>query len=350
MSTSDGSPTGWSVAHTAALGGGVIGASWTALFLAAGKSVAVFDPAPRVEDRVRRYIEAAWPTLTAIGLAEHGNPDAVSFHTDPRSAVEGAHFVQESVPERLPIKHELFAQIEPALETDTIVASSASGLTLTEMQEGWNSPDRFVLGHPFNPPHLIPLVEVLGNERTGSGVVDEARAFYESVGKVTIEVQREVPGHVANRLQAALWREAIHLVMEGVATVDDVDTAVWAGPGLRWAAMGPTTLFHLGAGEGGLASFCERYTDSFNRWWDDLGTPHLDADVAARLITQLSDSLASTDIESVAARRDGLITAMLRATAGLRADDRTPTDGPSHERSDDVAPSAREAETAGYPE
>lgn len=314
------------ISHTAALGGGVIGASWTALFLAAGKSVAVYDPAPAAEQHVRNYIETAWPTLTELGLVRNdADPDAITFHDDARAAVDAAHFVQESVPERLDVKHELFAEIESALETGAIVASSASGLTLTEMQRGWTSPGRFVLGHPFNPPHLIPLVEVLGNDRTDVGVVRAARDFYASVGKVTIEVRREVPGHVANRLQAALWREAIHLVDEGVASVEDVDTAVWAGPGLRWAAMGPTTLFHLGAGEGGLASFCQRYSDSFNRWWDDLGQIHLTDEVAANLVAQLTDGLGDRTTEALAADRDALITAMLRATTGLRsADDPEP--------------------------
>ena len=304
--------------RTATLGGGVIGASWAALFLAAGRSVAMFDPAPGAEYRVRRYVESAWPTLVELGLAEQGDPDALSFHTDARAAVEGAGFVQESVPERLEIKHELFTEIEPALSPDTVVASSASGLTLSEMQGGWVDPSRFVLGHPFNPPHLIPLVEVLGNEHTEPGVVDRARTFYESVGKVTIEVKREVPGHVANRLQAALWREAIHLVTEGVAAVEDVDTAVWAGPGLRWAAMGPTMLFHLGAGEGGLTSFCERYSDSFNRWWDDLGSPYLTPESSALLVDQLTRSTGDQTTEMLAARRDALITAMLLASRAKR--------------------------------
>ena len=299
--------------HTASLGGGVIGASWTALFLASGRSVAVYDPAAGIEHQVRSYVERAWPTLSELGLTEHGDSDAISFHADARSAVADAGFVQESVPERIAIKHELFAEIEPALADDAIVASSASGLTLTEMQGGWASPERFVLGHPFNPPHLIPLVEVLGNDLTAPGVVDDARRFYEAVGKVTIELHREVPGHVANRLQAALWREAIHLVMEGVASVDDVDTAVRAGPGLRWAAMGPTMLFHLGAGEGGLTSFCERYSDSFNQWWDDLGTPHLTPEVAAELVTQVSEATGSNTTAELSAKRDGLITAMLRS-------------------------------------
>lgn len=301
------------------LGGGVIGASWTALFLAGGKSVTVHDPDPQVEHRVRRYVEEAWPTLDRLGLVgDDADPDAVSFPANARAAVDGAGFVQESVPERLELKHRVYREIEDALAPQAIVASSASGLTLTEMQGGWRSPERFVLGHPFNPPHLIPLVEVLGNDRTAPEVVAEARAFYETVGKSTIEVSREVPGHVANRLQAALWREAIHLVHTGVASVADVDKAVWAGPGLRWAAMGPTMLFHLGAGEGGLAHFCERYADSFNRWWDDLGTAHLDREVAAELIDGVAAEAKGRSAEELSAERDALLAAIVEVTGLLR--------------------------------
>lgn len=299
--------------HVAVLGGGVIGQSWTALFLAAGKSVAVFDSDPTAEARVRDAVQTAWPILTELGLSDRGNPDRLVFCENARAATEGARFVQESVPERVDLKHELYATIEPTLGETTVVASSASGLTLSELQAGWRQPTRFVLGHPFNPPHLIPLVEVMGNERTGPGVVDWTRTFYESIGKVTIEIKREIPGHVANRLQAALWREAIHLVNEGVATVQDVDAAVSSGPGLRWAAMGPTTLFALGAGEGGLATFCERYADSFNRWWDDLGRPHLDQDTIDRLVQGLAPITANESATDLAERRDALITAIVRA-------------------------------------
>lgn len=311
-------PEAREVSHVASLGGGVIGQSWTALFLAAGASVTVHDPDPRAEQRVREAVDTAWPVLTRLGLTEHGDPDALRFTKDARSAVEGVQFVQESVPERIGIKHELYAAVEPALEETAIVASSASGLTLTEMQAGWRDPGRLVLGHPFNPPHLIPLVEVMGNEHTAPGVVQRARAFYESVGKVTIEVRREVPGHVANRLQAALWREAIHLVNEGVASVEDVDTAVAAGPGLRWAAMGPTTLFHLGAGEGGLADFCERYADSFNRWFDDLGRPHLDEAAAQRLVEGLHPVTEKSSVDELSRQRDALITGMIALARGSR--------------------------------
>lgn len=304
--------------HTAVLGAGVIGASWTALFLASGYSVAVFDVSDSAEKQVRQYVENAWPVLADLGLAKNGNPDRVSFHNSAKTAVDGARFIQESVPERIAIKHELYAAIEPAISADAIVATSASGLTLSEMQAGWTNPSRFVLGHPFNPPHLIPLVEVMGNERTADGVVETTERFYASAGKVTIRVNREVPGHVANRLQAAVWREAIHLVKTGVASVEDVDKAMWAGPGLRWAAMGPTMLFHLGAGEGGLAAFCERYTDSFNRWWDDLGVLHLEPQLAKQLVSGVVQATDDQSPAKLSQHRDALITAMLKATAPLR--------------------------------
>ena len=304
--------------RAAVIGAGVIGASWTALFLARGLAVAVHDPAEGAEAQVRDYVARAWPTLDKLGLTEQGDPDRITFHESPGAAVEGAQFVQENVPVRLEIKHVLFAEIEPHLAPEAIVASSASGLMVREMQEGWRDPARFLLGHPFNPPHLIPLVELLANEHTAPGTLEAAEAFYAQVGKVTIRVQKEVPGHVANRLQAALWREAIHLVEAGVASVEDVDKAVWAGPGLRWSAMGPHMLFHLGAGPGGMASFCERYRESFHRWWEDLGTPALTPALAETLVAGVAEEADGQDIATASASRDALIVAMLQATKDLR--------------------------------
>ncbi len=304
--------------QVAVLGAGVIGASWTSLFLAAGLKVNVYDPADNVEQSVRDYVKRAWPTLEALNLTSQGDQDRLSFFGDPAKAVVGAQFVQESVPERLPIKHELYQQIEGSLDPDAIVASSASGLMLSEMQQGWKNPARFLLGHPFNPPHLIPLVELLANDKTENGVMEQAEAFYQQVGKVTIWVKREVTAHVANRLQAALWREAIYLVESGVASVEDVDKAVWAGPGLRWAAMGPHMLFHLGAGEGGLREFCNRYRDSFHRWWDDMGDAELTPELADALAKGVEDEALGKDVQTASAERDALIVAMLSATQSLR--------------------------------
>lgn len=304
-------------AHTACLGAGVIGASWTALFLASGRSVAVHDPAPGAEKAVRDYVETAWPALESLGLTANGNPDAVTFHSSAAEAVAGAGFVQENVPERVAVKHAVFAEIEPALDAQAIVASSASGLTLGQMQAGWRDPTRFVLGHPFNPPHLVPLVEVMGNDRTAPGVEDAAAAFYEAVGKTTIRVRREVPGHVANRLQAAIWREAIHLVTSGVASVEDVDKAVSAGPGLRWAAMGPTTLFSLGAGPEGLAAFCAHFKDTFNGWWADMGQVWLDEATIAQMVEGARAAAHGQSHAEMSARRDAMIVALQKALRDL---------------------------------
>jgi len=305
-------------AHTAVLGAGVIGASWTALFLASGRSVAVYDPSPQTESMAKQFVENAWPVLEKLNLTEHGNPDNVTFHGSASEAIQDALFVQECVPERIEIKHALYNEIEPVLSPDVVVASSASGLILSEMQKGWNDPGQLVLGHPFNPPHLIPLVEVMGNDKTNAGVVEKAESFYKAVGKVTIRVNREVPGHVANRLQAAVWREAIHLVTTGVASVEDVDTAMWAGPGLRWAVMGPNMLFHLGAGEGGLEEFCERYTDSFNRWWDDLGALHLNPATAEKLVAGVLQESKGMPAEELSTQRDNMLAAILSATNKFR--------------------------------
>ncbi|MEO0958047.1 MAG: 3-hydroxyacyl-CoA dehydrogenase NAD-binding domain-containing protein [Pseudomonadota bacterium] len=306
------------MSDVAILGAGVIGASWASLFLAAGHRVRVHDPAPDAETAVRAYVDGAWPALSRLGHAERGTPDAISFHTDPAEAVEGIAFAQESVPERVEIEHALYARIEDAFPANAVIASSASGLTLTEMQAGWRDPRRLVLGHPFNPPHLVPLVEVMGNERTDADAVPAAEAIYEDAGKVTIRVEKEVPGHVANRLQAALWREAIHLVLEGVASVKDVDTAIWAGPGQRWAAMGPSTLFHLAAGAGGLEEYCRRYGPSFNRWWDDLGTPRMNEETARRLAEGVNEATEGADQATLAAQRDALMIAMLEAQRDKR--------------------------------
>jgi carnitine 3-dehydrogenase len=309
------------VENVAVLGAGVIGSSWAALFLAAGLHVNVYEPAKNSEKNVHDYIERVWPTLETLGMTRHGDPQRISFHVSATSAVRDVQFVQESIPERLELKHQLFAEIEPHLSPEAIVASSASGLLVSEMQKGWRNPSRFLLGHPFNPPHLIPLVELLANEQTAEGVLEAAEAFYHGVGKVTIRVRREVPAHVANRLQAALWREAIHLVQSGVASVEDVDKAVWAGPGLRWAAMGPHMLFHLGAGEGGMMEFCNRYRDSFHRWWADLSEVELTPEVAKSLADGVQAEAKGRDVQRVAAERDALIVSMLRGARGLRDED-----------------------------
>jgi len=308
------------ISRTAVLGAGVIGSSWAALFLAAGRSVTVYDPAPDAEAKTRMAVEEAWPALETLGLAARGRPDALGFAQTAAEAVEGAQFVQENVPEREAIKHALYAEIEPALAEGAIVSSSTSGMTLETLQAGWQDPAPLILGHPFNPPHLIPLVELTANAATGPDVLDQTEAFYADIGKVTIRIRKGMPGHVANRLQAAVWREAVHMAVEGVASVEDIDKAMWAGPGLRWAAMGPTMLFNLGAGEGGLRAFCDHFRDTFNGWWDGLGQPYLTDEIVETLVRGVSEEANGKSQKELAAQRDALIVAMQRSLRRMRND------------------------------
>lgn len=301
---------------TAVLGAGTIGASWAALFAATGREVTVYDPAPDAEARVARMVEAAADPLAALGWEGAGDLSRIRYTADPADAVVGAGFVQESVPERLEIKHALYARIEPVLEPGTIVASSTSGLMLGQMQDGFANPGRLVLAHPFNPPHLIPLVELMGNGRTDADVLDTAQKFYEDLGKVCIRLHREVPGHVANRLQAALWREAIHLAAEGVASVADIDRAIAHGPGLRWAIMGPSLLFHLAGGEGGMRNLAHHLGPAFETWWADLGTAHLTPDVVEMLVAGVEEEAAGRSVADLAGLRDRVLLSYLKARAG----------------------------------
>ncbi len=300
---------------TAVLGAGTIGASWTALFLAAGHEVHVYDVSDRTRHFVSEYVRKAWSHLQALNLATEREPPQATFHSEPESAVAHADIIQESVPERLGVKLELFRRIEPYLERGTIIASSTSGLLLSEMQRGFRDPSRLILGHPFNPPHLIPLVELLGNERTADDVLARAESFYESCGKVTIRVRKEIPGHVANRLQAALWREAISLVMEGVASVGDVDKAVSSGPGLRWALMGPHMLFSLASGGLGMEGFIECYGESIHRWWKTMSQVTLSLETTRVLVEGIEAEAAGRTFDQLAGERDRKLIAILKALA-----------------------------------
>jgi carnitine 3-dehydrogenase len=259
------------VSRIAIVGTGVIGASWAAEFLAKGFDVIATDPAPGAETALRKYVDAAWPALTAMGLADNASRDRLSFTLDMKKALSGVDLVQENGPERKDFKIQLFAEMDAATPPDSIIASSSSGLTMSVMQSACKHPERCVIGHPFNPPHMIPLVEVVGGEKTSPDVVRRAIEFYASIGKKPIHLRKEVVGHVANRLQAAIYREVVNLINLGVVDVADADTAVCWGPGLRWGVMGPTMLFHLGGGQGGIQHFMEHLSGPVAMWWKDLG-------------------------------------------------------------------------------
>jgi len=261
-----------SIHRIAIVGTGVIGASWAAEFLAHGFDVVATDPAPNAGANLRKYIDAAWPALTAMGLSPRASRERLSFTLDMKTAVSDADLVQENGPERPDFKIKLFADIDSATPVDSIIASSSSGITMSVMQSACEHPERCVIGHPFNPPHMIPLVEVVGGEKTSPEIVQRAIDFYGSIGKKPIHLRKEVVGHVANRLQAALYREVVNLIHLGVLNVADADTAVCWGPGLRWGVMGPNMLFHLGGGAGGIQHFMDHLSGPLASWWKDLGS------------------------------------------------------------------------------
>ncbi len=297
------------IGHVAVLGTGTIGASWAAYFLSRGLSVAASDPAPHAEGFLRHFVEQAWPTLERLGLHADADPSRLRFTSDPVDAVQGAGWVQENGPERIELKVALFEQISAGLPPDAILASSSSTLLPTAMQARTRHPERLVLGHPFNPPHLIPLVEVVGGERTSPEAVDRAMRFYAAIGKHPIQLMKEMPGHVSNRLQAALWREAAYLVEQGVVSVADVDAAVSQGPGLRWAIMGPIMTYHLGGGAGGLRYLLDHIPVA--KLWPDLGTPVMTPAFEQALIDGVLAEADGKQIPEMAADRDRKLAAIL---------------------------------------
>ena len=302
-------PTG--IDHVAVLGAGTIGASWAANFLAQGLSVAVSDPAPGAADAARRFIDNAWPTLEALGLAPGADRARLTFEPDPVEAVAGAGFVQENGPERIEIKVALFEAVSRVLPPDVILASSSSALLPTAMAARCHAPERLLLGHPFNPPHLIPLVEVCGGEKTSPDAIERAIAFYAAIGKHPIRLNKEMPGHVSNRLQSALWREAAYLVEQGVVDVADVDAAIAMGPGLRWALMGPMLTFHLAGGAGGLGYLMEHI--DIAKLWPELGTPAMTPEFKQALIAGVEAEANGKPIPALAAERDRRLLALLKA-------------------------------------
>lgn len=299
------------IKRVAVIGAGTIGASWAAYFLSRGLQVTVSDPSPGAPDLVGRMIASAWPILGQLGGDPGADPHAWTFVSDPVRAVEGAQFVQESSPERYDVKLALLPPISEVLAEDVVIASSSSGLLISKLSEGCRYPGRCLIGHPFNPPHLIPLVEVVGGAGGSPAAIATAMQFYKAIGKHPIEIRKEVPGHLANRLQAALWREAVHLVAEGVATVADVDAAIAEGPGLRWALYGPHATFHLAGGEGGMAHFLDHLLPAMRTWWDDLGSPDVDAATERKLVDGVTEEVAGASIAEMAKRRDEFLTRLL---------------------------------------
>lgn len=298
--------------HTLGIvGAGAIGSSWAALALAHGLTVLAADPDGDARARVAATVAGYLPALGATDDAL----ERLTVHADVADAAAGADLVLEAGPERLDLKRALFAALDEAAPSDVVLASSSSGFGPSAFQDACRHPDRVVVTHPFNPPHLIPLVEVVPGAATSEEAVATAMAFYTAVGKRPIRLRQEVPGHIANRLQAALWQEAYSLVERGVATVADIDTAISQGPGLRWALLGPFLNQHLSGGAGGIAHILEHLGPPTEQWWRDLRSVTLTPELASALVAGVEDELDGVDVRELIARRDAVLTALLDAKA-----------------------------------
>jgi 3-hydroxyacyl-CoA dehydrogenase len=296
------------IRRVAVVGTGVIGASWTALFLAKGLQVVATDIAPNAETSLKKFVESAWPALERLGVSPGASQLNLKFTSALTQAVAGADLVQENGPERLDFKQKLYKQLDELLPSDVIIASSSSGLKMSDIQLGAAShPERCVIGHPFNPPHVIPLVEIVGGAKTSEETIRRAEEFYTSIGKKTVRLKKELPGHVANRLQAALAREVYYLIAEDVLSAADVDTALSWGPGLRWGVMGNMMLNHLGGGSGGIEHFFAQFAGPMAASWKALGSPVLTPEVQKKLIDSVHAEVGSRTIEELEADRDEVL-------------------------------------------
>ncbi|WP_018259782.1 3-hydroxyacyl-CoA dehydrogenase NAD-binding domain-containing protein [Methylobacterium sp. WSM2598] len=296
-----------SVRRVAVIGCGTVGASWAALFLAHGLDVAATDPAPGAEARLLAFVAGARAQLAGFGLRGAGRLD---FRASAAEALDGADFVQENAPESEALKRPLLAEIDRLLPPRVLVASSTSALLRSAIVADCARPERVLVAHPFNPPHLVPLVEIVAGSEAAAA---RAAGFYRGLGRRPVILRREMPGHIANRLTAALYREAVNLVAEGVASVADIDAALCHGPGLRWAAMGPHMTYHLGGGPGGIAHYLAHLGPSQERRWASLGRPALTPEVRAAIVAGVAEEAAGLSVAELEARRDRALIEILKA-------------------------------------
>ena len=308
------------IKRIAIVGTGVIGASWAAHYLARGFDVVATDPAPNAEAALRKYVDEAWPDLTEIGLSKGASRERLTFTASLQQALSGADFVQENGPERPDFKMKFFAEIDEATPIDSIIASSSSGITPSVIQSQCKHPERVLIGHPFNPPHIIPLVEVVGGSKTSPDAIQQALKFYSSIGKKTILLRKELPGHVANRLQAALYREMLYLIEQDVLSVEDTDIAVNYGPGVRWGVMGQSLQWHVGGGAGGIKHFMDHLMGPLEGMMKALGTPNITPELKQKVIDGVTRETAGRSVEQLAKNENRVIVGLLK----LRGDGAAP--------------------------
>jgi 3-hydroxyacyl-CoA dehydrogenase len=300
------------IRRIAIVGTGVIGASWAAQYLARGFDVIATDPAPNAEANLRKYVRDTWKEVTAIGLSSGASQECLTFTSNMTEALANADFVQENAPERPDFKIKLFADMDAATPVDSLIASSSSGITMSVIQAKCTHPERCVIGHPFNPPHIIPLVEVVGGSKTAPEAVQQAIKFYASIGKKPIHLHKELVGHVANRLQAAVYREISYLISQGVLSVADADDAVSWGPGLRWGVMGPSLQWHLGGGAGGIKHFMEHLMGPLEAMWKTLGSPEVTPALKQTITQGVLGEAGNRSVEQLADEENSQLIELIR--------------------------------------
>src|SRR5712691_2523025 len=300
------------IKRIAIVGAGVIGASWAAEYLARGFDVVATDPGPNAEANLRKYVDEAWKDLTNIGLSKGASRDRLTFTKDSKEALSKADLVQENGPERPDFKMKLYAEMDEVTPVDSLLASSSSGITPSVIQSKCKHPERVVIGHPFNPPHIIPLVEVVGGTKTAPEAIQQAISFYASIGKKPIHLKKELPGHVANRLQAALYREMLYLIEQGVLNVEETDAAVCYGPGLRWGVMGQSLQWHVGGGEGGIKHFMEHLMDPLQGMMKALGTPNITPELKQTVIDGVAREAAGRSVDQLSQDENRVIVGLLK--------------------------------------
>jgi carnitine 3-dehydrogenase len=315
------------IRRIAIVGTGVIGASWAAEYLARGFDVVATDPAPNAESILRKSIDEAWKDLTSIGLWKGASRDRLSFTTNMKEALSQADLVQENAPERPDFKMKLYAEMDETVPVDTLLASSSSGITPSVIQSQCKHPERVVIGHPFNPPHIIPLVEVVGGSKTSPDAIQQAISFYASIGKKPIHLKKELPGHVANRFQAALYREMLYVIEQGVLSVEDTDAAVSYGPGLRWGVMGQSLQWHLGGGAGGIKHFMEHLMPPLESSMKALVAPNVTPELKQKVIDGVMREAAGRPVDQLAQAENRVLIGLLklRAETGLNKESAQPT-------------------------
>lgn len=294
------------------IGTGVIGNGWIARALAQGWDVVAFDPAEDAEVRTRDFVTNAWPSLEKLGLAESADPARLTFADSLETAVKGADLIQENVPERLELKREILAAIDAAAAPSAIIGSSTSGFKPSDLQRDCRqAPGRVIVAHPFNPVYLLPLVELVGGEATSTEHTGIAQKLYQSLAMRPLIVRREIEGHIADRLMEALWREALHLVNDGVATTEEIDAAVVYGCGLRWSLMGTFMTFHLAGGEPGMRHMLEQFGPALKLPWTKLEAPELTDELIDKVVEGSEFQAAGRPVAELDRRRDDFLVELL---------------------------------------